>query len=82
MLWTSPFLFCQLIFFRITPGKENFLGLWGENALFPAGLFLGFRQGGLRNREDGTHGSLQALKWGLWGGHGRDNITSMLWGLQ
>jgi hypothetical protein len=65
MLWTSQFYICQPIFFRITRGKENFLGLWGKKALFFAGLLLGFRQGGFRDREDGTHGSFQPLKGGL-----------------
>jgi len=62
MLWTSLFFICQQVFFRITPGKENFLGLRGKKALFLAGLLLGFRQGGFWDREYGTHGSLQALE--------------------
>ena len=82
MLWTSLFFICQQVFFRITPGKENFLGLRGKKALFLAGLLLGFRQGGFRDRKHGTHGSLQPLKWGLWGGHRQHNTTSNRGGLQ
>ena len=82
MLWISQFLNCQLIFFRITRGNENFLGFWDKKALFFAGLLFGFRQGGLRDREDGTHGSLQPFKWGLWGGHGQHDTTFLRGGLQ
>jgi len=79
MLWTSLFFICQQVFFRITPGKENFLGLRGKKALFLAGLLLGFRQGGFRDRQHGTHGSLQPLKWGL--GRHAPTITFPCWGV-
>jgi hypothetical protein len=82
MLWTSLFFICQQVFFRITPGKENFLGLRGKKALFLAGLLLGFRQGRFWDREHGTHGGFQSLKWGLWCRHSQHDTTSLRGGLQ
>ena len=54
--------------------KGNFLGSGG--ALLLAGLLLGLRERGLGNREDGTHGSLQPLKWRFGSRHGQHSITS------
>ena len=56
--------------------KGNFLGSGG--ALLLAGLLLGLRERGLGNREDGTHGSLQPLKWRF--GVGMVSIVSPLHG--
>ncbi len=54
--------------------KGNFFGSGG--ALLLAGLLLGLRERGLGNREDGTHGSLQPLKWRFESRHGQHSITS------
>jgi hypothetical protein len=50
--------------------------------LLLAGLLLGLRKRGLGNRQDGTHGRLQALKRSLWGRHGQHSTTFMPGGLQ
>lgn len=83
MLWPSQFLFCQPLFLGINRVKENIFAPSGEKLLLLAGLFLlGLQQRRFGDREHGTHGSLQPLKWGFGGRHAQHNTTSLLGRLQ
>ena len=73
-LWILLVCSCQWVFLGDKSRKGNFFGSGG--ALLLAGLLLGLRERGLGNREDGTHGSLQPLKWRFEGRHGQHSITS------
>lgn len=73
----NPSFILSIIIPGDKPGIRNFF----EPALLLARLLLGLRKRGLGHREDGTHGSLQTLKWGLRGRHGQHNTTFMLGGL-
>lgn len=59
-------------------GIRNFFG----PGLLLAGLLFGLRKRGLGDREDGTHGSLQSLKWGLFCGHAWHDTSFLQGGLQ